>query len=178
MVSSWLGTSFEELWLVVVSTLAMLIAAIAVIRLSGLRSLSKMSSFDFVVTVALGSTVATVAATSTSLWTGALAFATLLAAQWAISQLRQRAGLGAVVDNQPRLLMLGSEFIPQNMMDTRVTRADVIAKLREANVTDLQQVLAVIIETTGDISVLHGEGPLDETLLEGVSRPLPHGGAR
>jgi len=74
--------------------------------------------------------------------------------------------------------MLGSEFIPQNMMDTRVTRADVIAKLREANVTDLQQVLAVIIETTGDISVLHGEGPLDETLLEGVSRPLPHGGAR
>ncbi len=35
--------------------------------------------------------------------------------------------------------------------------------------TDRGQVLAVVLETTGDISVLHGSGPLDELLLEGVA---------
>ena len=170
MVYEWLGTSSEELLLVVVSAIAMLIAAIGVIRLVGLRSLSKMSSFDFEVTVALGSIVATVAATSTSLWTGVLAFITLLAVQWLVATFRQRSTFfTALVDNEPQLLMVGSEFIAAHLRDARVTRNDVFAKLREANVTDLSQVLAVVLETTGDISVLHGDGPLDDALLEGVS---------
>jgi len=169
MVYEWLGASSEELLLVVVSAIAMLIAAISVIRLVGLRSLSKMSSFDFVVTVALGSIVATVAATSTSLSTGVLAFITLLAAQWFVATLRQRSTFSALVDSKPQLLMVGPDLIEANLRDTRVTRNDVFAKLREANVTDLSQVLAVVLETTGDISVLHGDGPLHDDLLEGVS---------
>ena len=169
MVSNWLGTSVEEMWLVVVSTIAILVAAITVIRIVGLRSLSKMSSFDFVVTVALGSTVATVAATSTSLWAGALAFITLLSAQWLVARLRRHARFSAIVDNEPRLLMVGSNFVDSNLRTTRVTHDDVFAKLREANVTDLSQVLAVVLETTGDTSVLHGAGPLDDALLPGVA---------
>ena len=41
-----------------------------------------------------------------------------------------------------------------------------MAKLREANVTRFEQIHAVIAETTGDISVLHG--PPDETLDTGL----------
>ena len=48
------------------------------------------------------------------------------------------------------------------------THADLVAKLREANVLDFSSVRAVVFEATGDISVLHGEGPLDERLLAGV----------
>ncbi|MDO6471263.1 YetF domain-containing protein [Maribacter sp. 1_MG-2023] len=36
-----------------------------------------------------------------------------------------------------------------------------MAKLREANVLQLSQVKAVIFETTGDISVLHSDKPID-----------------
>lgn len=171
MVEKWLGVSTGELALALASAVAILGIAIATIRVIGLRSLAKMSSFDFVVTIALGSIVATVAATSTSLWTGAAAFASLLTIQWIVSTLRRRTGFGQIVDNEPVILMSGPEMIPENLDRTRVTEDDVRAKLREANVTDYAQVLAVVFESTGDISVLHGDGPLDPRLLEGVRDP-------
>jgi len=169
MINDWLTTSADELWLVPLSTLLIFTVAIATVRIAGLRALSKMSSFDFLVTVALGSTVATVAATSTSLINGALAFASLLGFQALIAVLRSRTSFSAVVDNTPRLLMLGPVMHESTMTACRVTRSDVVAKLREANVTSLDQVLAVVLETTGDISVLHGEGPLEPLLLDGVA---------
>lgn len=168
MTEDWLGTTPEQLGYVVVSAIAILLLAIAFIRINGLRSLSKMSSFDFVVTVAFGSIVATVAATSASLWNGALAFATLLAAQWAIAEIRKSSKFERFIDNAPLLLMDGSTLLPDNLEHARVTEDDVIAKLREANVIRLDQVLAVILESTGDITVLHGDRPLEPYLLSGV----------
>lgn len=168
MISKWLGTSFEELWLVPLSAVFILVVAIAVVRVVGLRSLSKMSSFDFLVTVALGSTLATVAATSASIINGALAFVSFLAAQAAVAYGRRSTKFAKIVDNEPRLLMVGPIMDESAMESCRVTRHDVLAKLREANVTNFDQVLAVVLETTGDISVLHGDGPLDDAVLEGV----------
>lgn len=170
MIDTWLGTTATELWLVVVSTTFILVVAIAVIRASGLRALSKMSSFDFIVTLALGSTVATVAVTPASVWAGAAASASLLGLQWVVAKLRRRTGVDHIVDNRPKLLMVGPDMIEENLRATRVTHDDVVARLREANVTRLDRVLAVVMETTGDISVLHGDGPLDDALLRGVVR--------
>ena len=48
-----------------------------------------------------------------------------------------------------------------------------IAKLREANVIDFSQVKAVVLESTGDISVLHTSNDdieLNNDLLEGVRK--------
>jgi len=170
--AQWLGTTWEQVWLVLASTIAIFMMAVAAIRIVGLRSLSKMSSFDFVVTVALGSIVATAAATSTSLWNAAIAFTGLLGVQSALALLRRRGSLGALIDNEPLLLMDGPSMIEEHLDAARVTRHDVIAKLREANVTDMSRVLAVVFETTGDISVLHGDGPLDPDLMAGVRRSL------
>ena len=171
MPESWFDTPWQELLTVVLSSIIVLAAAIGIIRIIGLRSLSKMSSFDFVVTIALGSIVAAVAATSTPIEQGGLAFATLLAAQWVISTLRLHAPFQSVVDNAPILLMHDGQFIPANLRSSRVTEGDIIAKLREANVTNFEQVLAVVLEATGDISVLHGDGPLEPALLTGVRQP-------
>ena len=55
------------------------------------------------------------------------------------------------------------------MRARRVEEDDLIAKLREANVCDLSDVRAVVLETTGDITVLHGSR-LQERLLNGVQR--------
>jgi uncharacterized membrane protein YcaP (DUF421 family) len=50
----------------------------------------------------------------------------------------------------------------------RVTHSDVYAKLRQSNVHRMDQVIAVVLETTGDVSVVHGEGPLDAELYDNV----------
>ena len=73
------------------------------------------------------------------------------------------------MQNEPVLLMRDGEILDEALEKTRVARSDLIAKLREANVTDYSQVRAAVLETTGDVSVLHGE-TLDEALLEGVRK--------
>lgn len=168
MVETWLSTSWTQVWLVIVSTTTIFVAVITFTRIAGLRSFSKMSAFDFASTVAVGSLMATVAATSASLLNGVIALATIYALQTLVAVLRRQTRVEQLVDNDPVLLMIGDQILEKNLRRTSVTRSDVWAKLREANVTRYDQILAVVLETTGDVTVLHGEGPLDPGLLEGV----------
>jgi uncharacterized membrane protein YcaP (DUF421 family) len=74
-----------------------------------------------------------------------------------------------LTSNDPLLLMEDGEFLEENMRDAHITHDELYAKLREANVTHLSQVRAVVLETTGDMNVLHGE-ELQRDLLTGVSQ--------
>ena len=165
---SWLTTSWTNVWLVVVSTLSIFAAVIACARIAGLRSFSKMSGFDFASTVAVGSIIATIAVSSASLLDGLVGLATLFVAQVLVALLRRRTAFSKIVDNRPVLLMAGERVLQGNLRRARIHERDLRAKLREANVSDISAVLAVVLETTGDVSVLSGEGPLDPRLLEGV----------
>ncbi|MEQ5870511.1 DUF421 domain-containing protein [Sagittula sp. NFXS13] len=140
------------------------------VRVIGLRAFSKMTSFDFVTTIAIGSLLAgCVQATSWSTMLQAMiAITALLGIQYTLS--RNRANhddFEALIDNTPTLLMRDGEFLESALRRTRTSRGDIIAKLRAANVLQLGDVRAVVLEVTGDISVLHGE-TLESVLLEGV----------
>jgi uncharacterized membrane protein YcaP (DUF421 family) len=129
-----------------------------------------MTSVDFVMTVAVGSLLAS-AAQATE-WQALTQIMTVMAALFALQVIFAwlrgiSPRVGAVIQNTPVLLMRDGKILEQRLADHRVARADLIAKLREANVTDFSQVRAVVLETTGDVSVLHG-AQLDEALLEGV----------
>lgn len=174
MFSDQIWTSWTDAAAVVVSAPLMVLAVIAAIRVTGLRSLSKMSSFDFAVTVAIGSIIAGVVASSTAVADGVLGIVVLLGVQAVVALLRQRTSLASVIDNTPVLLMRDGRFDEALLSATRVTRSDVIAKLREANVLRLEDVRAVVLETTGDISVLHGQTPVDDILLDGVATSSGH----
>ena len=147
-----------------------LVWVVVQIRVVGLRSLSKMTTFDFVMTVALGSLVAT-AATADG-WTG---FAQALAAmlglfvlQVVAARIRKSSDTAEnFMQNEPVLLMRDGKINHQALKETRVAESDLRAKLREANVLDYGKVRAVVLETTGDVSVLHGDA-LDDGLLDGV----------
>lgn len=167
MIEEWLSTSMTEVWMILVSSLVIYGAVILVVRLNGLRTFSKMSSFDFAVTVAIGSLIASVAATSTSLTNGVIALVAIVAFQRLLAMARRRTAVETVVDNRPILLMIGPQMITEHMARSRITPVDLRAKLREANVTDWSQIRAVVMETTGDVSVLTGAS-LDPSLLEGV----------
>lgn len=165
---SWLFTSWSTVGWIMLSGLVMLLIVVAFIRVTGLRSLAKMSSFDFAVTVAVGSILGAVVASSPSIADGTLAIGTLLVVQWAIAQCRRRSFGSRLVDNTPLLLVRDGEFIEEALTTARVTRSDVIAKLRQSNVHRMNEVIAVVIETTGDISVIHGDGRLDPELFDNV----------
>jgi len=72
------------------------------------------------------------------------------------------------MDNEPTLLMKGNKVFHENLKKCKVTESDLKAKLREANVIQLSEVKAVVFESTGDISVLHGsdDKSIDDWLMD------------
>ncbi len=145
---------------------------VMVVRVVGLRAFSKMTAFDFVSTVAIGSLLA--GASQSTSWSGflqaAVGMASLLGVQYVVARMRRASDrFETAIQNAPVLLMRDGVILNAAMEATRVEEDDLIAKLREANVLDLSQVRAVVLETTGDISVLHGDH-LQDRLLDGVKR--------
>lgn len=137
-----------------------LVWVLVLTRLIGLRAFSKMAALDFVATVATGSLLAT-AATSTS-WRSYLqavaAVTALFALQFAFAKCRQRfERFRSLVDNTPKVLVRDGVVDEEMLRETRVCRDDLRAKMREANAKRFDEVRYVVLETTGDISVLHGE---------------------
>ena len=163
-----LGASWALLAAVLLSTVAVCVAVIALTRLAGVRSLAKMSSFDVAATVAVGSAVASTALGSTPLSSGLLVLVLLYALQWAVARLRRRGPLGGLVDNRPLLLMAGPHLVEADLRQAGVSASEVWTALRQAGVLRRDQVRAVVMGTTGDLSVLTGDGQLDEALLDGV----------
>lgn len=167
-VLSELGASVPELAAGSIAALAIYVVVIVATRVAGLRSFSKMSAFDFAMTVAIGSLIAATASGQGSLLTVTVAVCILYSAQLGVAKLRRRGLLGGLVDNAPLLLMEDGRVLHDNLTTARVTLDDLHGKLREANVLGYDRVHAVVFETTGDISVLHGSGELDRRLLDNV----------
>lgn len=163
-----LGTPLRSMVVTAIAGLAIYLWVIGATRLAGLRSFSKMSAFDFAMTVAIGSIIASTALGTAPLASGLLAVAVLYAAQVTVSRLRRATAVEDLVDNTPLLLMRHGDVLDAHLAEARLTREDLSAKLRTANVLRPENVLAVVLETTGDVSVLQGRGPLDPRLLDGV----------
>lgn len=174
----WFVPALAPLVWVVLGTLGMYATILVFARWSGVRSFAQLSTFDIAVTIAIGSVLATtVAAENPALLQGVAAVVTLYALQLGVSWLRSRSRpIAFAVDNAPILLMAaGGEMLRSNMRVARVSEDDLRAHLRAANCADTASVLAVVMEGTGKINVLHGAGTLDrdDWILEGVRDYTP-----
>ncbi|PEN11323.1 hypothetical protein CRI94_16180 [Longibacter salinarum] len=163
------GTSTASL-MVLLSGIGIYFVLLVLTRFTGLRSFSKMSSFDFAITVAIGSVVAsTILAKSPSLLIGAVGLAVLYGIQYVVSTSRRMTEtVERMVDNEPLLLMAGEEVISDHLDQARMTEDDLRSKLRMAGVTTPSEVLAVVFETTGDVSVLTTSDEVDPWIFEEV----------
>ncbi|WP_416139646.1 DUF421 domain-containing protein [Halomonas sp. HK25] len=149
------------------------IVLIMFLRVSGKRTLSKMNAFDLIVTVALGSTLATVLlAKEVALAEGILAFALLIGLQFTVtwSSVRVR-WVRRLATGEPMMLLYGGEFLPEALMKSRVTKDEVRAATRSAGVDSLEKVLAVVLETDGSFSVVRSSEDGNGSSLVGVSGP-------
>lgn len=149
------------------------ISLVVFLRLSGRRTLSKMNAFDLVVTVALGSTFATILLNKdVSLAQGALAMALLICLQYLVTWTSVRVGwVRRLVTGEPALLFHRGNFLRGAMRAARVTEDEVRSSIRSAGVERLADVGGVVLETDGSFSVVRrglGEGA---SSLAGVGRP-------
>lgn len=144
------------------------------LRVSGKRTLSKLNAFDLVVTVALGSTLATVLLTKdVTLVDGAVAFALLIAMQFAVTWSSTRADwIRSLVTGEPTLLFYQGRFLDANMRRMRLTVEEVTASMRAAGVGGTDEVAAVVLETDGSLSVVRRGGCAGESTLRDLDEAL------
>ena len=149
------------------------VALVVILRISGNRILSKMNAFDLIVTVALGSTLATVLLNKeVALAEGCLAFALLVGLQFAVTWTSVRVSwVKKVVTGEPQMLLYQGEFLSHEMKRARATQDEVRSVVRSAGLSDLADAEAVVLETDGSFSVVKREGQPHDPSLRDVKMP-------
>jgi len=172
---NWIYVSLPIIGKVLITVFIIFSIIIFITRISGLRTFAKMSSFDFASTIAIGSIIASVILNpQQSILKGGLALGAIILFQSVFTFLvRKVPAFDKLATNKPMLIMQEGKILEKNLHKTNLSEEDLIAKLREANVIDFDEVRAVVLESTGDVSVLHTaeeDKKLMDKLLKGVRR--------
>lgn len=147
---------FMELGRIAILGTLSYISLIILLRWIGSRSLSRMNAYDFVVTIALGSTLSTILLSkSVSLSEGVFALFVLLGLQYIVSWLSVRwPPFSSLITSQPTLLFYDGTMLHLQMKRSRVRDIDILSAIRKARFASLDEVTAVILETDGSLSVV------------------------
>jgi len=144
-------------------------ALVAGLRVSGKRTLAQLNAFDLVVTVALGSMLATIILSKdVALAEGFAALALLIVLQWIVTASSVRSGrIARLVRSEPTLLLRNGDFCDEAMRRERVTRAELRAVLRQAGIGGPEAARAVILEGDGSFSVTATDAPPSDRAVAG-----------
>lgn len=166
-----LWSSLEQVVQTIVATVLIYAGAVAALRLAGRRTLAQMSAFDVVVTVAIGSTMAsTLVPPEPAVSDGFAVLGGLLVSQVAVAAVRQRfPGTRRLLDFAPRAIFRNGTFdLRSSPASAQVTQDELFSMLRRQGIFDLSDVQVVVLEPTGTISVARSEMPPDSEIMRGV----------
>ncbi|HNR12583.1 MAG TPA: DUF421 domain-containing protein [Thermodesulfobacteriota bacterium] len=115
-----------------------------------------MNAFDLIVTVALGSMLATVVISKdTALAEGVLGLTLLILFQYGVAWLSIRSPrFSKLVKSEPRLLLHKGKLLERALREERIKKEELLQAIRNQGVLSLDQVEAVVIETNGSFSII------------------------
>ena len=147
-------SDWMSLFRIIIISVAGYIALITILRISGNRTLSKMNSFDFIITIALGSTFASsILQKNVALLDGILAMAMLVGLQFMTTWLSVRSRrVSRIVKSNPVMLYENGKFMEENMRRAHVTKDEILAGVRQHGLDSPASVKYIILETNGKIS--------------------------
>lgn len=163
--------SWQEISRVFIIGVLAYVALIILLRVSGKRTLSKMNAFDLVVTVALGSILATILLNkNVSLAEGIAAFITLISLQYLAAWLSARSDtVKNLIKSEPQLLFYKGRYLPEKIKKERILEAEILQAARSSGIPSMEKVEAVVLETDGSISVIK-KGKENEDTLSNVNK--------
>ena len=162
--------SWDSLTRTFVITILSYVTMVFLLRISGKRTLSKMNAFDFIVTVALGSTLATVSLNkNVALADGAMAFSLLIFLQYIFTWLSVRIkSFKKLITSEPTLLLYRGKILSDVLKKERITIQEIYLTARKKGITKLDDINIVILETTGDLTIIQNSGNLNQETLQDV----------
>ena len=159
---------------VVLASMIVYLLIVAALRVVGEQALAKMSGYDMIVTITLGSVVATVAVSrDITISEGVAALLTLLGLQEIVRRLQSRfVAMHHLVREPPRVVVWDGKLLDDRLLQSNISADEVRAAVRKAGLRSLSEARAVVLENDGDWSVIaKRDGPSDESAFYGL--PIP-----
>ena len=144
---------------------------VVVLRISGKRTLSKLNAFDLVVTVALGSTLATTfLSKDVALVEGVTALALLAALQFVVAGLTTLLPASrSVVTAEPTEVLRDGRMLDEPIRRQRLSAAEVRQAIRASGIGDIGSVGSVVVESDGSLSVISSDKLGDRSALQDLA---------
>lgn len=160
----------ETFFRVLISAPIMYVFVIAYIRVLGKRSTSQLNSFDWIVTVAMGSLIAaTIVQKKVSIADGLASILMLLLFQFILTKIVVRLpSFKSIISSSPKLLFFQGEFISENMKSERIAKSEILAAIRQQGISNTEAVYAVVLETNAKFSVIEKCENNSPLILKGV----------
>lgn len=154
--SGWAGLAR-----VLVLGVAAYVSLVVMLRISGKRTLSKLNAFDLVITVALGSTFASILTSkSVALAEGVLALALLIVLQFVVSWTSVRwKSFERILKSEPAVLLRDGACVASVMKRERIASDEVLAAIRSNGGADFSDADIVVLETDGTITAILKSDP-------------------
>ena len=164
--------SWQDLLRILISAVLSYAAIVLWLRISGKRTLSKWNAFDFIVTIALGSILASVILSKdVKILDGILATFLLILFQFIITLLSVHFKIfDKIFKAEPKFLYLDGEFLKDNMKSERVPKPEILAAVRTSGISALEDVKAVVLETDGSFSVVENSDSGKDSALSDVKK--------
>lgn len=165
----WFDTWSDILRILMIGT-ASYVTLVLLLLGFGKRTLGQLNAFDFIVTVALGSTLATILLNSSVSWSEGLAALVVLAflqflVAWASAR---RPRLRSTLTSEPVLLLRDGRMLTEVLRRNRLTESEVLQAVRGSGSGDVSDIAAVVLETNGKLSVIPKSKLGSGSALQGV----------
>ena len=132
-----------------------------------------MNAFDFIVTIALGSILATVILNKDlALVDGVLSFSLLISLQYAITWLSARyKTVSNWVKSTPALLVYKGIMLREIMLKERIDEEEIKAIIRSKGLSSVEEADAVVLETDGSLTVIKHVENLEVQVIRQTLKP-------
>ena len=143
-------------WEVVVRSGAVYLFLIIVLRISGKRQIGQLAPFDLVLLLVLANAVQnSMTGGDNSLVGGLISCVTLVGLNYLVGYVTFRnKKLEEIIEGRPQVLILKGKVLEDVMRDTKVTRNELEAALRQGGCPDVADCHSAILENNGVISIV------------------------
>ena len=132
------------------------VALLLLLRVGGKRVLAKLNAFDLVVTVAIGSMLASAVLGKDITYSDALTgMVLLIGAQWLLTRVTTSLPGGRkFINAEPTLVLVEGEIVESALSRMRLTRGEVMQAVRSSGQGGFGSIAAVVLEPDGTLSVI------------------------
>ncbi len=165
----YLGLTPLQALSVALASVALYFFFLLLYKIIGQRLFMKMSGFDMLLVIVLGAIIGRAMMGHTPTFAaGVLVMIVLVTLEFFFGTLSGHPRLGRMINNQPVLLIADGELLHDEMHRTHITILDINATLRGKGIHSRSEVAALILERTGDLSVLRRGTLIDAELIAEV----------